>query len=378
MRNEEIKAFLQNLRMNFGKKSANLLLILEASAFSYSVIRKLGSRLHYPVALVYDSMESLDKFAAEMGIFEKRFLSCNCAASRFKKVLTDGKDDFVMFRYAKGKISDENLALLFQALLDGHLEGKELVSLPIVAFEQFIPDYQVDNFSIVVKIEGTMSDVSTNAVKEKFSAKLSSWLIENFKILAYESRKLVRDSGKNEVRDWDFFSTIILLLEMADGKGVDPSYEDFGSVLRDEVVKASRERLTCDLRGQVDEIFRDLLVAALPSISGIVEKGMMTQFDGAEKETTILFDSRCYYFPEKLFRKICHPFAEVCSVDEIKAALEQADILCTQGQGRVYRTIKLQMNNTTARYVWLRRDKIDGSAGDLTLVEWIKIRKEER
>ena len=102
--------------------------------------------------------------------------------------------------------------------------------------------------------------------------------------------------------------------------------------------------------------------------------------DFSEKELgeLVLYDSECYYIPDALFSMICKPLTEtcICTVNQIKDVLAAEGILCTQGQGRIYKTIKKNVGafNTPLRFVWLKREALEEGTMEICFVDLYHIR----
>lgn len=379
MQNDRWDNYVKMLSSCFGENSGRQLFTIQCGAFTCSVLRECGYRVHYPVAVVVNSLEEIDILAEVMGIFSASIFSSNLSFCKFKEVCESCKDDTLMIVYCTGRNTDDNMHFLRDCCLSGQIGKNDFAAIPILIFNRVVPENLDGKISILVKIQKAGRIPYLGETRNEFFYDFVKKVMETSPFLNFALQSAHKKVKSERIADGEFFDAVLKLLELTLGeqKAGDDNIDFYGE-LADEIQQAYWQRSSCDWRAQALTIFTDALEKYAEKIPYIFRRDEDFP-DSLDKNRVLLFNENYYYFPELLFTLICKPIEDICSVNEIKSGLEKAGVLCTQGEGRVYRTIKVQLSNGSHfRYVWLRRDKIDSRLGELSLEERIKLRGGKR
>ncbi|MDR1547934.1 MAG: hypothetical protein LBT06_05005 [Hungatella sp.] len=375
MQNE--RGFLDGLYELKESGTGGLLVLIESGAFAYSVLHMLGYRMHYPVAAIIHDWETADILVDMLGIFERRSIDSNISARAFAQELSRNHDDVTVLIYSPGRNTANNMETLLSACASGKIEGRDIVTPFVVVFLKIIPEEFQEKFSLVLAVDQKISKdiVSNNRVE--FLEFLKNYVLENFQVLKYKFGKESNNNKKlPEVKDAGFWNAAITMLEAAFEKDIEESTPAVRKYLENAVMKGRDMADSYEFIRQIPGAFRESFILSIPRIGRMVDRTEASDLNDDILKKTILFDSYIYYIPDEVFSFICDSLKDICTINQVKEALEKEGILCTQGRGRVYRTIKLSIGThlPAQRYIWLKREHLDGNGIEMTLEERTNIK----
>lgn len=375
MQNE--MGFLNSLCELGEPETGKQLALIDIGAFAYSVLNMLGYRMHYPVAVIIHDWEATDILVDLLGIFEKRSIDSNISSKAFAGELSYAHDDVTILIYSPGRNTADNMATLLSACVSGKIEGHGIVTPFVVIFLRIIPEEFQGKFSLVLAIDSKVSKNIALNDRDAFLEFFKNFVLENFQILKYKLGKENSNENLSEVKDAGFWNAVITMIMAAFEKDTE---EEIIRLMRkyfeNAVIKGADMADSYEFIRQIPEAFREAFILSIPRVGKMVDRTEAFDLRDDIIRKKILFDEDTYYVPDELFTFICEPLKNICTVNQIKEALEREGILCTQGRGRIYRTIKLSLGEhlPAQRYVWLKRERLDGNGIEMTLEERTNIK----
>lgn len=354
----------------YGEGNASFLLLLLVEAFSSSILNHAGIRLHYPIAILVDSMEAVERFQADFAIFDSELVNANDSPKSFAKSLTDNHDDFVMILYSPGRNCAENMENLRNIALGGCYEKRKLEAVPLVFFWRIVPPEYDGGFAMVLEMDETTFVDDYKVCRDQFLKEVRDFILTHFEVVRYELGRMKAEENPMSGKDFKFFLAGAKILSLVFGNGRPEMERLIMERLKESVENAYA--FTEDYSGsyQLVQGFIEALCQFVSNGGSVIYKDQMDDFKPSEWQEKILYDEKFYYISEACFEKICLPMRQFSTLNRIKIALEKAEILSIQGQGRIYRTKKLKVGSGyDARYIWLERSKIDRDELSPSLVE---------
>lgn len=378
MQNEIEWDFLNSCKSLGESVTGELFLLIESGAFSYSVLHRWGYRMHYPVAAIIKEKETATVIADMMGIFGSRLVNTNISPKVFMKELVACHDDVAVIVYLPGRYTEENMETLFGICTCGRIGDCEVSSPFLLVFQKMIPEVYRGRFSFIFSAEQKSPQILNRICKENFLIALKKYFLEKNQILKHKLRMDAMNHKLIQVKDGTYWNAVITVLESVFEEGM--ASENRCRMRRrfETAVKKGYDSSDAyEYIRQMPAAFVEEFIAFIPYMERMINKANATALTGERQKRTVLFDEEYYYIPEELFAQICEPLKAVCSLNQIKEALEKEGVLCTQGRGRIYRTIKLSIRGTdvSPRFVWLKRKKLDTDCTEMTLEDRVNCRK---
>lgn len=351
------------------------LLIVECAAFTYSVLRMWGCRLHYPIAVVADNLEAADELAGKLGIFQTKVLSTNLPPIEFRRALQSFHDDVCVLSHTNGRYTAENLEMLESVAASGGTEDFELCMPVLLVFQKVIPQEYQGLCSIAIQIgQADFSRLKRSEI-ESILDSLKNYILKKTQIVEYEIGQ--RSERFWEGKDSRFWSAAVNMLGQVFALEENVDKDRLKNHLCAAIQEAYSLAESYQFNSQIPGLFRELLDQSIPEICKLLPEARAKEYSEQDMQCLVLYDSAHYFLPEILFAKICEPLNTVCTVNQIKNVLADAGILCTQGQGRVYYTIKKRVSrsNIAVRFLCLNRVALEGDSMDLSFVDMSQIRR---
>ena len=351
------------------------LLTVESAAFAYSVFRGWGYRSHYPIAVIVDNLESADEIAKSLGIFQKTVLSTNVPPMVFDKTLKSYHDDLCILSFVRGRYSAENLENLFSITVSGGYEDWEIGTLPLVIFEKIVPIEYKGKFSFVVEMQQADLSGLKQWDRDDYLERLKTYLINYAQIAEYELLK--QSDCYWDGKDSRMWTAVIKMINLFFEYSGESNVAQLGDYLCTALQRAYNIVNFYDLDCQIPALFRDVFDQSIPDICKFQPMSNVMEVSEQNIQRTILYDTEKYYVPEALFSQICRPLNNLCTMNQVKDVLAREGILCTQGQGRIYRTIKKHIGpaHSPVRFVWLKRDILERDTMEMSFLDMYLIRE---
>lgn len=348
------------------------LLIVECAAFTHSVLRMWGYRLHYPIAVVADNLEAADELAAKLGIFQTNVLSTNMPPVEFNRALDSFHDDICVLSHVYGRYSLENLEALESLMASGGMENLEMDMPVLLVFQKVIPQEYQGLCSIAIQLRQTEADSFKKEEIEDFLDSLKDYILTKTQIVEYEIGR--RSERFWEGKDSRFWSAVVNMMGQVFAHEENGDKERLIKHLCAALQEAYGFSESYEFNSQIPALFQELFDHSIPEICELLPEVRAKEYSEQDLLGLVLYDSQHYYIPDGLFAKICKPLNTVCTIDQIKNVLADEGVLCTQGLGRIYYTIKKTVGrlNTPVRFVWLNRAALEGDAMELNFVELSK------
>ena len=347
-----------------------LLLLIVSAAFSYSVLRRWGYRLHYPIAAIVEDWEVADEIASKLGIFNQEVYCLNLPPVEFRKNLNNYHDDIVVLSYTRGRYSAENMETIFSNMTGGTYQ-LEMDMVFLLVFQEVIPEEYQDKFSIAIQLDKTNVGKIQREEIEEYLDRFKIGILTRTQVVEYEVGKLSENFSKNlDNRFWTAVLNMVVFLN---------AFQETEEKLRKQLQVALRSAYdlsnSYEFNQQIPALFREALEKSIPTKCKLLQEEKVSDYLESDLKGYMLYDSEFYYVPEELFKKICEPLNQVCTDNQIKAVLAKEGILCTQGRGRIYRTLKKTLGGSSFRFVWLKRDALEGDTMEMSFVDIFQIRK---
>lgn len=350
-----------------------LLFIVKSAAFAYSVLRGWGYRMHYPVAAIIEDLEVSDEIAEKIGIFAKRVINVNLPPVEFREILKKFHDDVCVLVYVHGRYSSENMETILSLAAGGGDENLEMDMLLLVVFQKVIPEEYEEQFSLAIQIDIKNMERIKREKMEAYLAELKKYILTRTQVAEYEismNREIFRED-----KDFRFWSAVInLMIPVCECEG-EEAKERLRKRFYITLQKAYDLSEMYEFNRRIPALFRDALDKAIPSKCKLLPEEKASNYLESDLLDHMLYDSDFYYIPEELFKKICEPLNHVCTDNQIKAVLAKEGVLCTQGRGRIYRTLKKTVGGSSFRFVWLKKDALEGDTMEMSFVDIFQIRK---
>lgn len=358
--------------------TTSMLITVEAAAFAYSVYRRWGYRCHYPIAVIVENLEAADEISERLGIFGKNTLSMNISPTVFIKTLKGYHDDLCSFSFSRGRYSADNLENLLSTTMGGGYEDWEMNTLPLVMFEKIIPKEYKGKFSFVIEVRQNDLDELKRWERADFLDRLKIYTLTHTQITVHELAK--QSVHFWEGKDSRFWTAVIKMLELFFEHDTESGAEQLRDFLCIALQRAYNMVDSYDWDCQIPALFREMFDQSISEICKFQPMSNVMEISEQKTQETVLYDDENYYVPELLFSKICKPLNDLCTVNQIKDALARDGILCTQGQGRIYKTIKKNVGilNTPLRFVWLKREALEEGTMEMSFVDLYLIREAKR
>lgn len=242
----------------------------------------------------------------------------------------------------------------------------------LVVFRQVIPEIYHDAFTFVFEVkEEDLGFLSRG--KKTFLEGLKSFILANPK---HAFKKIEDQATLYKGKDWHFWAGVIEVIVEA--------FSNQAVQIRERLYDALRYTYdhsdVYDLYSQMAGIFRIAFDESIPQISKLVPESESWKLSAQEARNCVLYDDDYYYVPDELFSEICKPLEEICTANQVKEGLRRQGILCTQGRGRIYKTIKKTIGDskTQMRFVWLRRHLLEVETLDMDFVMMYQIRRKRQ
>lgn len=379
MQNEIEWNFLHECKAFGESVTGELLLLIESGGFAYSVLKRWGYRMHCPVAAIIKEQETATAIADMVGIFSSKLINTNISPKVFTRELATYHDDVAVILYLPGRYTEDNMETLFGICTCGRIGDCEVSSPFLLVFQKMIPEVYQGRFSFIFSAEQKSPQIMDRTCRENFLNVLKKYFLEKNQILEHELRMDAMNHELIQVKDGIYWKAIITMLEFVFEEGMASENRCRMRRRLEVAVKKGHDLSEAyEYIRQMPAAFVEEFITFIPNMEKMLNKANATALTGERQKRTVLFDEEYYYIPEELFAQICEPLKAVCSLNQIKEALEKDGILCTQGRGRIYRTIKLTIRGTdiSPRYVWLRRKKLDSDCTEMTLEERVNCRKD--
>lgn len=364
--------YLMALAENFGVQAASGLAVVQAGAFACSLIRRNGGRPHFPVAVVVESLEQMERISSSIAVFSSKLTSLNATPKKFTEMIASCHDDIFWLYHAEGRYSEQNFEYLLEICGSGEIQGEPFEAVVVLCFQHWLPAKYSQNISMLIcpKCE---RDCSAELNRFVFLDNLEQFLLERVGGPSIECFIDKPNQKLDEIKDSRFWKSAIKILEGFLRRGDSEAEPKRNLGFKDACILAAEAAESCDLESQIPEMFQEAAALYCPEISSMVARQNAGNIPQENRDETPLYDSDSYYFPEELFEKICRPLLAYCHINQIKAALESAGVLFSHGRGRIYRTVKIKIHGTddSPRYVKLKRALLDNVEGELTIEERI-------
>lgn len=370
MQGNDEAALWQVLKKN---SSVSALLLIESGAFACSVLRQWRFRLHCPIGLICENLEVADEVAEKMGIFQHRVLNSNMPPSELLEALMTYKDDLIFIQFLAGRYTDENVETIKSICMRGECQRNELSAPVIVLFEYVIPENYQDIFSMVIELEENDLDDLDRSMVEQMNEVLKQKIISCSQVLEYEIRRTGKETAVPYGKDSKFWIAVVKMMAFSFFDQSDDSFDKLILRLSDTLQRAYDLADSYDFFNQIPDLFREELDKGIPRICKFFPEKKASELSAQEGEF-VFFDDEYYYFSNRIFTRICEPLRTICTVNQVKAALARANILCIQGQTRVYRTVKKRIGNTTLRVICLKRENLEGNSQEMSYLDLFRIR----
>lgn len=356
------------------KLPETIFFMLESAAFAYSMLRSWGKRLHSPIAVMVDELELADEMASKLGIFQARVISTDTPFKEFQKKLESYHDDLCVLTYMEGRYTSENMGMLLSFVMQGETEVSRIEMPVIIAFRKVIPQAYQDKLSIAVQIDRTDLTGLKREKMELHLNRLRDYILAKEQIVEHEIGRPLECPC--EGRDSGFWTAIINMIGLVFTQE-DADRARMSKTLCAELQKAYTMADSYEFNHQIPALFRQVFAQLSPEVCKFVEEASAAGVADQDLSSVVLYNPEHYYIPEKLFTELCKPLKEVVTVNQIKAVLAEEGILCTQGQGRIYRTIKKTVgcSNAPIRFVWLNREVLEGDITELSVAETYRARR---
>ncbi|GAA6293188.1 hypothetical protein F220043C3_16220 [Enterocloster asparagiformis] len=355
-----------------------LLLAIKGAAFFYSVLKGWGYRTYYPIALVVETLETGDAIADKLAIFNKKVISTNTPSGEFLKTLGDGHDDLSIMSYTPGRYLSDNMETLFSLCQCGEYGDHSARTILMIIFSKVVPEEYKDKFSLVIEVERRQLENLTQASMETYLDTLKSYILAYEQVIEHEIKKNLQcDLNKRDERFW---YAVVIVMGLVFSGGEAAAEETIRSNLYHALQTAYDLSDSYEFYNQIPALFREVFDQSIPEVSKLLPEEKAMEVSAKDLAEMVLYDTEHYYIPESVFTKICKPLSKVCTVNQIKDVLAKEGILCTQGQGRIYKTIKKNIgsSNTPVRFVWLKRRLLEEDTMEMSFADiyWIRRRSD--
>ena len=374
MQNER-EGYVLDEFLSADEMTEKLLLAIKGAAFFYSVLKGWGYRTYYPIALVVETLETGDVIADKLAIFNKKVISTNTPSSEFLKALCDGHDDLSIMSYTTGRYLSDNMETLFSLCHCGEYGGHSARTILMIVFSKVVPEEYKDKFSLVIEVERRQLENLTQASMETYLDTLKSYILAYEQVIEHEIKKNLQcDLNKRDERFW---YAVVIVMVLAFSGGDTAVEETIRSNLYQALQTAYDLSDSYEFYNQIPALFREVFDQSIPEVSKLLSEAKAMEVSAKDLAEMVLYDTEHYYIPESVFTKICKPLSTVCTVNQIKDVLAKEGILCTQGQGRIYKTIKKNIgsSNTPVRFVWLKRRLLEGDTMEMSFADMYRIRR---
>lgn len=360
--------------------TGKLLLLIKGASFFSSVMNEWGYRTHYPIAVVTETLEIGDAIADKLAIFNRRVFSTNTPPGEFLKALSDVHDDLCIMTYTPGRYLSDDMDTIFCLCQCGEYDGCEAGGIIMVIFPKVVAKEYKEKFSLIIEIGQEHLENLNRSKMEAYLDILRSNILTHEQIIEHEIHKnLQRGFDRKDERFWYAVVTVLAVV-FSDGKAV--TEETIRSHLCYALKMAYDKVDSYEFDCQIPDLFREVFAESIPEVSKFRPEPNAVDFSEQELTELVLYDSERYYIPDALFAKICKPLTDtcICTVNQIKNVLAAEGILCTQGQGRIYKTIKKNVGilNTPLRFVWLKREALEEGTMEMSFVDLYLIREAKR
>lgn len=338
----------------------NLWRAIFVGATGYSVLKSMGIRTCCPIAAIVYNVSFAETFLQKIAVLNEKLICITEPTIAFKKAIESSHDSFLPILYQKSRYTETNMESLLSDCASGKID-----SLCVLFFLGIIPEQYLGSVSIAVEIK---DEGNFRFEKQRILDLTVGYVLENSNILERELKKMKIFESLHDCADSRFFMAAATLFMLGtEGERDDISDIHMLEKVEQELTDAISAVEDFDEIHQLPELFCNLLQEAVQEHKVFVREKNSQQ----RREGTILYDSNYYFVPEQTFAKICAPLLSRFSLNRVKETLGKAGILCSQGRGRVYRTIKIDnlQSGGGKRYIWLRRELIDSDELELTLVE---------
>lgn len=345
-------------------------ILVETGAFFYSVLKSWKYRLRYPIAVIVDSPDVVDQIADKCGVFQTQALSINMPPREFRRSLQAYKDDLCVILYERGRYTSDNMEEVLSLIKSGGY-AKVDVDMPVlIAFLKTIPEEYQELFSLVFDVTLQELDELKKEEIDEFREHLRDFILSNTNVLKHE---IGRTFIEFDNRDGRFWSAVIETIKTAFEERAENVEKRFCDALRAAYDRAE----SYEYSRQLPQLFREVFEQSIPEVSRFMAEKDASKLTVQQLKKYIFLDHEFYYLPEEIFVCICDRLRGICTVNELKYALAKAGILSTQGQGRVYMTIKkIFSGGMTARFLWLKREALEAENQEMTFADMYQIRRE--
>lgn len=339
---------------------SDLFNIIITGACAYSVLKHMAIRTSFPVAVIVHNVFCAENLVDNIAILNEKLVSIAEPPITFKSTIESSHDSFLPILFQKSRYTETNMECLMNDCWNGKVEA-----LCILIFVDIIPEQYLNSISMVMEFS---DEKNFKFEKQAMVNLVVSYVLKNSNILERELEKMKIPESLHHCADSRFFLAAATLFMLA-------TERERGDMLDVHMLEKVEQELTDAINAvedfdeihQLPELFCNLLQEAVKEHKVFVRNKNTQQ----RREGTILYDSKYYFVPEQTFAKICEPILSRFSVNRVKETLERTGVLCSQGRGRVYRTIKIDNlpSGGGNRYIWLRREFIDSDELELTLAE---------
>lgn len=374
MPNENAETILKTWLSSFsGDRTGAVLLLIESGAFTYSVLRKWGCRLHYPVGIICESLEISDEVANKMGIFQNKVLNSNMPPSELLDALETYKDDLIVIQFSAGRYTADNFETIKTVCMRGECQNDELSAPMVVLFEHVIPETYQEYFSMVVELEESDLNHLSRSMVACLTEVLKQKILCCSQVMEYEIMKTRKEKAASYGRDSNFWIAVISMIAFSFFDQSADSSEKVIQYLSETLCRAYALADSYEFYDQIPDLFREEFNKAIPGICKFFPEKKASGLSAQNLEV-VFYDSDFYYIPQALFIRICEQLRPICTTNQVKEALAKANILCIQGQARVYRTVKKRIGNTTLRVVCLKRETLEENSQEMSFLDMFRIR----
>lgn len=360
----DVEKFMILLEEKYGEVSGDVFLVFMAGTLCYSLIQNWGKTECQPLGILYEEPREISQIADDLKIFSKNHV--HVLDKQVEAKLAEIHDD-AAFVIADSQKPEAVAGLIRKAGM-GRM-GEEKWSAPLVlAFRFKLPKEVSDEVLLLPLWEMDIRyQINVQDEKRRFLQGMVKFVKENTALIQWKVRKI-----KNvDVIPKFWRITIELIALMAERELTEEKDGNIRSQLLYSVRQfIRRSEDAADNSGLADAFLREFKEAY--QLIPFVRRSDVQSLDSAKN--AIVVTEQEYWLVDEIFEKIAKPLLpHTSSLQQIKEALLEKDILRTEGRFRKYYTKKESFQNDfgdweRVRLIHLERGKIDETDG-LNLLE---------
>ncbi len=385
MQNNILNKYLHYLGSHFGTTNFKKILILNIGIRLYPLLCSRGICFTEPIGLVADSSEQLKAIYNELAGFadiREAYASLDMKKNELETLYRSSEYELFYVDYYGGKRCDENLRY-FRTLLNSQ---KSEHCISIVGFRGYPPEEITDFLAGILYIQPSAlihTTAEEQNLRHTFTLSLLKYIEKNQNSIFREIDRLVATDGYRQNDNnmgYRFFNAASAVFKLL-LEDLNPQKLTLSIPLEDTIKQLSAEFEVLEIDNlEVEKQFLRMFFNAAKDICSIVdrEKCPPTAFENVDE--LAMYDTKYYYLPQSMLRKIFEPWQETSSFVKIKNILKKQGLIVTQGGKRNYFTIKTIVISTFGESkeihtVKIPREKLD-LPGKLTWAEMINVKGE--